>query len=233
MSELALFDFPQVLPPLGFRFPARMTALSLGGGEVALVSPIPLTDGIEERIAALGEVKYLVAPNLLHHLYLAPAIERYPGALVLAPAGLRQKRPDLRTDGTLEAPLPERLGAAVDVVHLAGAPAVDEFAFFHRATETLVVTDLVFHVRRPEGAVANVVLWAVGCHGKLASSRAWKLAFVKDRRAMGEAAERLLALPFRTLVMAHGDVVREDARAELARALSWILPARRELAPSY
>src|SRR5262245_6864732 len=125
MNELAsipVFDFDQVLPPLGFRLPARMTALPLAGGRLALVSPVPIDATMAEQIAALGEVAYLIAPCLLHDLYLGDAIRRYPGARVIAPRGLRARRPDLRIDLALEDALPEDLTRAVDVRAVAGVP---------------------------------------------------------------------------------------------------------------
>lgn len=220
-ANLPTFDLDQTLAG-GWRMPARMTVLPLGGSSVALVSPIPIDDALAASIAALGQVRFLIAPNLMHHLYLGAAIDRYPQATVLAPRGLRAKRSDLRIDHDLEDGLPEELGGAVDAVHLAGAEGVvDEFVFFHRSTRTLVVTDLVFNVRKPRGFVAHVVLFLVGCHGRLGHSRLFRLV-VKDRAAAAASIERILALPFETLVMAHGDIVDSDARPLLASALSAI-----------
>ncbi|MDB4976711.1 MAG: hypothetical protein JWN48_5052 [Myxococcaceae bacterium] len=224
-ASLPVFDFAQSLPPLGLRLPARMTALPFGAGKLALVSPVPIDDALAADLARLGEVQYLIAPNLLHHLYLAAASQRYPGARVIAPAGLRAKRPDLTIHADLEDGLPAELEAAVQLVRIEGAPALAEHVFFHRATRTLVVTDLVFHVLRPQGAFTKLVLTLVGCRGKLAQSVVWRI-MVRDRRAAAASVEQLLALPFETLVMAHGEVLREDARARLAGALSWLLPAR-------
>lgn len=220
--EVVTFEYAQVLPG-GFRMPARMTALPLSDGGVALISPVPLADGVAERVDALGPVRFLIAPNLLHHLYLGAAAERWPDALVLAPRGLRKKRPDLRVDADLEDGAPAGLASTIDVVRFDGAPSVDEHVFFHRPTRTLVITDLVFNVTRPEGLVAHVALFFVGCHGKLGQSRAWRF-FVKDRAAAAASAARLLDLPFEELVPAHGDVVRNDARARLAAALRWLAP---------
>jgi hypothetical protein len=90
---LPFFDLPQRLPG-GLHFPSRMTVLPLANRAIALVSPIPVDEDIAGRVAALGEVKFLIAPNLLHHLYLAGAIARWPSASVLAPGALRRKRPD-------------------------------------------------------------------------------------------------------------------------------------------
>ena len=70
------FDYAQVLPPFGFNFPARMTAVAFDDG-VALISPVPIDDAMAARIAAMGEVRFLVAPNLAHSMYTAAASARW------------------------------------------------------------------------------------------------------------------------------------------------------------
>jgi hypothetical protein len=205
-----------------------MSVLPLASRALALVSPVPISDAMAREIETFGDVRYLIAPNLLHHSYLGAAIERYPDARVLAPSGLRAKRPDLRIDGSLDDDLPPEIAAAVDVVHIDGAPALEEHIFFHRAARTLVATELVFNVVRPRGVTAHVVLFAVGCHGRLAQSRAWRF-LVKDRPAAARSIEEVLSLPVSTLVVAHGDIVRTDAHARLAEALRWLRPNRRAL----
>ncbi len=225
---IATFDHAQVLPG-GFRMPTRMTALPLDEGGVALISPVPIDDETAARVEALGPVRFLVAPNLYHHLYLGDAAKRWPDATVLAPRGLRAKRPDLSIGGDLEDGLPEALVRSVEVVRVDGAPSIDEHVFFHRATRTLVVTDLVFDLTRPEGLVAHVALFLMGCHGKLAQSRAWRF-MVKDRAAAAASAAKIVALDAKVLVVAHGDVVTDDAAARLAAALAGMLPPRPALA---
>lgn len=230
MTTIATFDFAQVLPG-GFRMPARMTALPLEGGGVALVSPIPLTADVIAAVSAVGPVRFLIAPNLLHHLYLAAASEQWPDARVLAPRGLTLKRPDLRIDGFLEDGLPAEVAATTRGLKIEGAPSVDEHVFFHEPSRTLVVTDLLFNVTRPEGLVANVVLWLVGCRGRLAQSRTWRL-FVKDRARAAKSARALLALPFDAAVVAHGDRIASGAHAPFARALAWMVSGDALAAPA-
>jgi len=81
--------------PMGVPFPTRMTVVRLTDGSLALISPIPIDDGLAGELAALGPVRHLIAPNLVHHLHLAPAKMRYPAARVLGPAGLAAKKPGI------------------------------------------------------------------------------------------------------------------------------------------
>lgn len=222
LSPLPTFDSAQRLPG-NFRFPARMTVLPLENQKLALVSPIPIDDALAVQIASLGEVAFLIAPNLLHHMYLADAVGRYPSARVLAPERLADKRPDLRIDGSLERDLPSLLTQSVDVLKFEGSPTLDEFLFCHRARRTLVVTDLVFNVRRPQGVVANVLLFLVGCHGCFAQSRAVRFT-VKDRAPAGASAESILGVDFDAVVMAHVEILPSGGHGAMAEALRWVLP---------
>ncbi len=216
-GELRTFDHDQTLPG-GFHMPTRMTVVPLGGGSIALISPIPLDEATASAVDALGEVALLVAPNALHHLYLAAAKERYPRARVLAPARAQKQHPGLAVGGSL-ADLAGTLAASCDVVPIEGAPSMEEHAIFHRATRTLVVTDLVFNVTHPRGFTANVFLSMVGCNGRLAQSRAWSWFFVKDRKAAATSVARVLELPIERLVPAHGAIVDQNAHAALSEAL--------------
>src|SRR5882724_11155074 len=217
---LPFFDLPQLLPG-GFHFPSRMTVLPLTGRALALVSPIPVNQDIAGKVAAMGEVAFLIAPNLLHHLYLADALAFWPRASVLAPGALRKKRPDLRIDRALDEGLPAAFAGSVRALRIDGGPKVDEFVFFHEGTRTLVVSDLVFNVTKPRGLVANVALRVVGCHGRLAQSRMWRF-LVRDRAAAAASVRALLATHPESLIMAHGDVIESGACERLEQALAWM-----------
>ncbi len=113
--------------------------------------------------------------------------------LAYAPEGLRASRQEEE----------QRRDESIDGIDgIDGAPAVAEHALFHRPTRTLVLTDLVFNVRAPRGIAANVVLWLVGCHGRLAQSRAWRFfievvhedARRSPRRSPERAPQRPIAL---------------------------------------
>lgn len=217
---LPTFEYDQCLAG-GFRLPARMTALPLPEGKLALVSPIPLTDSMVAELAALGEVTHILAPNLFHHLYVGAALKRYPQAQLLAPAALRKKCPELPLARVLEEGLPEALTATLTLVHIAGAPKLDEFVVYHKPSRTLVVADLVFNMTQPQGWVAGLLLRLVGAHGKLAQSRVVRF-LLKDKQAARASTEQLLALPFENLVVAHGEVIQGQAKQRLMAVLQGV-----------
>ncbi|MCA9693426.1 MAG: DUF4336 domain-containing protein [Myxococcales bacterium] len=209
--------------PGGVRFPLRMVVVRLPGGGLLLHSPIAIDDALAAALAQLGEVTAIVAPNCLHHLYLAAAKERYADAPMFGAPGLADKRGDLKFDAVLEPPAPADWGGAIELLPIAGAPKVGEVALLHRPSRSLLVTDLVFHLRAPENLRTALLLRIMGAHGRLASSRAWRWMLVRDRAAFRESLRELLRSDFDRLIPSHGEVVDADARAALGSALgSWL-----------
>lgn len=206
---------------LGFALPLRCTIVRGTDGGVVVVAPSALDEEAVSFIGALGPVRAIVAPNRLHHLSLAAASARWPAAKVYAAPGLADKLAGVRIDHTLSDGT-GALGEALTTVAVQGAPGLSELVLLHRPSKTLVVTDLVFNVREPSGWLTPLVLRAVGAHRRLAQSRALRL-MVKDRAAAAASARRVVALDFDRLVMAHGEVVETNARAELEAALAWML----------
>lgn len=218
--DLWVLDHPQRLPG-GLRMSTRMALIRLPGGDLWLHSAVPLSDADAAAIDALGPVRHIVAPNLLHHLYLAPARARWPSARVWAPPGLRDKRPDLTIDADLPDHAPAAWAGAIEALPIDGAPAIAETVFIHRPTATLIVGDLVFAIHRAEGLRTRLAFWLMGVLGGVRQSRAWKY-LTRDRHAAAAAAERLLREPFDRLVPCHGDVIADGAHIEVERALAWM-----------
>ena len=52
----------------GFPYPTRMAAARLTNGDVWIWSPIALTQELAHDVQSLGQVRYIVSPNKLHHI---------------------------------------------------------------------------------------------------------------------------------------------------------------------
>jgi hypothetical protein len=201
----------------GIRLPLRMTVLCTAGG-IALVAPIPIDDALAAELAGVGPVQLLIAPNLLHHASLEAASERYPGARVLAAPGLAGKRPELRIDATLTS---SDVTPEIQALHLQGVDALSEVVLPHRPSRTLVVTDLVFNVHEATGLSRLVLSLASRAFGRVEQSRLLR-RLTTDRTLAAQSIEELLALPFDRVVVAHGQVIEGDARAQLSTGLWWM-----------
>ena len=89
--EIWVFDGEPV-QFLGLPFSTRMTVVRLSSGELWVHSPIRLSEEIIEQIEHIGHVKFLIAPNHLHHLFLPEWMEAYPGAAVFGTNEVIKKR---------------------------------------------------------------------------------------------------------------------------------------------
>jgi len=206
--------------PLGLIFPIRMTVLRRGS-DLALVSPIAIDDELATTLAELGDVETVVAPNAMHHTHLATTVMRYPRARVLGVPLLRDKCPGVAFDAMLEdgrAPF----DPDVELLGIAGAPAMDERVLLHRPSRTLIVTDLIFNLPTAANWISRFVFrYLSRALGKPAQSRLWR-SLTKDREAAGRSVNRLLELDFDRLVMAHGEVIPTGGREVLEKATTWM-----------
>jgi hypothetical protein len=208
---------------VGFPYPTRMAVIKLSGGGLFIWSPIPLTDDLRAEVDALGPVRHIIAPNSLHHLFLAAWKQAYPGAKVYAPPGLRKKREDIAFDADLgDAPDPE-WAEEIDQVLMQGNVITTEVVFFHAKSGTVLFTDLIqqFPASSFSGWRAVVAKLDLMVGPEPSVPRKFRLAFT-NRRAARASLERIFAWPAERVLMAHGTPVERDARILLRRAFGWL-----------
>ncbi|GEM_PF-438676 len=204
-------------------FPVRSTVVELDGGGVLVIAPVGADEAVLKAVTALGPVRYVVSPNLFHHLYLNRWASRFPEAEVLVPPGLHKKRPRLPASfNCWDEGLPPEVGASVESLSISGIPRLNEIVFFHRRSSTLILTDLAFNIRAPRGLLTNIVLRAVGGYERCATSKLIKMV-TQDKDALARSAKPIFDWPFERIVLGHGKIIDVDARNTLAEALSWVL----------
>lgn len=204
----------------GIHFPGRMIVVRIGDA-VALISPVPIDDALAARIDALGDVRWIASPNMFHHLYVGPAAERYPGARVLAPRGLRKKRTDLTIDATWDEGPPTEWDGVLAIRTWDGMPAVQEVVFGHLPSNTVIVTDLVMNVHSCRGLASRLVYWLEGCWRRPGAPRLNRL-LTKDRDAARASRDDVLSWAPERLVMAHGDIIESGAADVFDAAFAWL-----------
>lgn len=199
----------------------RMTVIRLADGGLFLHSPTPLDAATRAAVDALGPVRCIVAPNYVHHLHVGPWKAAYPNALLLGAPGLDKKRSDLRFDAILgETPHPSYAGS-IDHVLLGGAPYMNEIAFFHRASRTLLLTDAAFHPTAASSRGARIWMKLTTVRDGFGPNALVRW-FIRDRRAMRASLDRVLAWDFDRVTVTHGEVLESGGRAALARAYAWL-----------
>lgn len=225
-SELWLFDGPAVTGAAGFRFPTRMAVIRLPGqGGLWVWSPVALTEDIRRAVDALGPVRHLVAPNTLHHTFLAQWAAGYPEARVHAAPGLTQQVAATAIHATLDDEPDPAWAGVLDQVIVRGNRITTEAVFYHRESAAVLVTDLVQQI--PQGwyrgwraVVARLDLMT----GSAPSvPRKFRMA-TTDRSAAREGVRRILEWPADRLVMAHGAPLPSGGQEALRQAFTWLLP---------
>jgi hypothetical protein len=206
--------------PGGMRLPCRATIMRLPDGRLVVHSPLAIDDATAKELDAIGDVRFLVAPNCVHWMFLKAAKERYPKARVFGSPGLAKKLGSFAFE-----PLPESGHIdgmnGIRIERVQGVPSMEEHAFLHEPSRSLLVTDLMFNVHECGSFGMRLFLRLVGAWKKTMQSRTWWL-LVKDRAAAAASASTLLTWDFERVIVAHGDVVEDDARERARRALAWM-----------
>ncbi len=209
---------------IGFQYPTRMAIIRLPGNALFIWSPVSLSDDLKVAVDALGDVRFLIAPNSLHHLFLSDWRSAYPGAKIYAPPGLHRRRKDIQFDGELgDVPAPE-WSDHIDQVAMTGNLITTEVVFFHHKSRTAIFTDLIQHFDASAftGWRAIVARLDLMVGPEAAVPRKFRSAFV-DRRAARAAVQRILAWPTDGVLMAHAVPVLGEGRAFLRRAFRWLV----------
>jgi len=207
----------------GFPYPTRMAVAMLSDGCVWIWSPVALTEELASAVEAIGPVGHIVSPNKLHHLFLGEWAKRWPGARLYAPPGLARKKPDLHFDAELGDEPDPAWAADIDQVIFRGSFAMEEVAFFHRASHTAIFCDLV--QRHPETELTGwkgMLMRLDGVVGERGSTpREWRATFLR-RELARTARDRALSWNAERLLVAHGECAQSGATEILTGALEWI-----------
>jgi hypothetical protein len=207
----------------GFHYGTRAAVIRLSDGGLFIWSPIKLTENLRAEVDALGEVKHIVPPNSLHHLFVDEWQSAYPAAKVYAPPGLRAKRKDIGFDDDLADEPAAAWSGDLDQVIVRGNRITTEVVFFHRKSATVLFTDLIQQFPSNwfsgwRGIVARLDLMT---EPEPTVPRKFRVMF-RDRRAARASIGRILAWPAERVLMAHGTPVERDGRAFIDRAFGWL-----------
>ena len=196
---------------LGVQLPLRMTVLRDRDGGILLYSPLAIDDAAAAEIDGLGEVRFIIGPNLLHHLHLKPAQARWPKASLLGAAGLPEKRSGLKFDGVLK---PGALSPGVRAFPLDGIPRINETVLLHEPSGSLVCADLTFRIQEASGWSKTVLRMMDAYGSTLRRDRLFNL-MIRDRDALAASLHPVFDSDFDAVVMAHGDPVMRGGKDQL------------------
>ncbi|MDI4636098.1 MULTISPECIES: DUF4336 domain-containing protein [Halomonadaceae] len=205
-------------------YTTRMTVIALSSGDLWIHSPIKLEPAIQAEVEALGRVKYIIAPNRLHHLFIKQWQQAYPEALVYGTEEVINKRSDLSFDGTLDNATISPWDREIGQLLVTGSPAMKECVFFHKTSGVLIVTDLIENfspkalpffkrqVARLSGILAP--------NGKMPID--WRYSFYLNKAEIRRHIETILSWKPEKIILAHGLIIEENAEDFLRQSFNWL-----------
>jgi hypothetical protein len=228
----------------------RGTLVKLQTGNVAVFSPVALTDDVRAKTKSLGPVKYIVAPDIEHHIFISTWAKEYPEAELIGMEGLPEKREsDPATKGFKFA----HVFSAKNKLDMTISPEFDaefsyeyfhshvnkELVFLHKPTKTMIEADLVFNLPATEqfsktgvsaqsGILTKIFGGIMNTRGEATWHKRflWYAAGGKDRKGFAESVKRINAWDYDRVIPCHGDVIETGGKAKIQNVTSWFTQAK-------
>lgn len=227
-ADIWLIDGPAIRF-YGLPFSTRATLVRLADGGLWVHSPTRLTKALAAKVEALGPVRHLIAPNWIHYAYVSQWQARFPEATSWAAPGVARRARShgmtLRFDHDLAQEAPPDWAGEIDQMIVRGSSVHREAVFFHRASATLILTDLIENF---EPGKLGLWLRLATRFGGIADPdgampRDMRMTFAKGRDVLREDVRRMIAWAPERVILAHGRWYETDGAAELQRAFRWVL----------
>ncbi|OCK82902.1 hypothetical protein K432DRAFT_380006 [Lepidopterella palustris CBS 459.81] len=226
----------------------RGTIVRLQSGALAVFSPVALTDDVKATVAKLGEVKYIAALDIEHHIFLGPWHAAYPNAKVLGPEGLpekraKQKNEDVPFTVVFSAKKKDTVDPEFDSefeYEYVSAHPNKELVFNHKPTRTLIEADLVFNLPATEQFSKSGVSGTTGFLTKLFSALnntsgaamgqrrfIWYAISGKDRKGFNGSIAEIDKWDFDRIIPCHGDVIETGGKGIFHKIMAWHLETQK------
>ncbi|MGR3805324.1 DUF4336 domain-containing protein [Marinibacterium profundimaris] len=213
----------------GVPFSTRATVIRLRSGNIWVHSPTRLTESLRAEVAELGPVRHLVAPNWIHYAYLTEWQAAFPGVTTWAAPGVARraqaKGMELHIDHRLGQDAPDDWAGEIDQMIVEGSSTHREAVFFHHATRTLILTDLIENFEREN---MPLLMWPllrmVGIldpHGSMPKDM--RATFRDGHEQLEAAVRQMIDWGPERVILAHGRWFETGGTEELKRAFGWIL----------
>ncbi|TKA59666.1 hypothetical protein B0A49_09213 [Cryomyces minteri] len=225
----------------------RGTIVRLNSGALAVFSPVALTPEVKKTISALGEVKYITALDIEHHIFLGQWHQEFPDAKVMGPEGLAEKRAKSKDveNVPFSVVFSSKGDNAVDAdfdsefqYEFVSAHPNKEIVFNHIPDRTLIEADLMFNLPATEqfskSGVSATSGWLTRFFGSLNNTRGsaiWQKRFIwyalsaKDRKGFNASVSRIDKFDFDRIIPCHGDVIESDGKGIFRKVMEWHLKA--------
>jgi hypothetical protein len=211
-EDVAMMQFS--LRGFGIDFGRNVTLLRLRDRRLVIHSSAAFSPEDVARIREFGEPAWLVDATRMHDTFARQARLALPTLPHLAPGPLK---------GISTMPLfppPSDWKGEIEVLRIEGLRKIDEHAFFHRASRTLVLADLLFHFSPETRGWPRFFIRHVMRLPRLMGISAFFRLMIRDKEAFGRSMTKVLGWDFERVIVAHREVIETGARRHLRDALS-------------
>lgn len=216
-------------------------------------SPVALTEATKAKVADIGgRVDYIVALDFEHHIFITEWAKQYPGAKLIGPEGLPEKRSkqkdpkigseDFNTIFTRENKHSLSIGEDFDAdftYEYVDGHANKEIVFLYKPDRALIEADLLFTLpaneqyskvpveqRQSSGLAERLFTKLQSAEG----DNRWTKRFnwyvlAKDKTSYNKSLKVIGGWDFNILIPCHGDVVEENARELFGKVFNWHIEA--------
>jgi len=224
----------------------RGTVVRLQSGALAVFSPVALTDEVKETVAKLGEVKYIAALDIEHHIFLGPWHAAYPNAKVLGPEGLAEKRAKQNNEdvpfsvvftASKKTTVDPEFDSEFEYEYVS-AHANKEIVFNHKPTKTMIEADFIFNLPATEqysktdvpattGLLTKLFRAINNTQGAAMGQRRfiWYAISSGDRQGYAASCAAINQWDFERIIPCHGDVIESNGKGIFQKIMQWHLEA--------
>jgi len=198
----------------GADFGNRMTIIRLPSGKLVLHSPISISDNLTKEINSIGEVAYIVTPNNFHGLFVGEWCSTYPSAKYYS-----AKENDSSENIKLSESLSSEFEQSIKIVKVNGITKLNEFAFIHKDSSTLILTDLAFNFDSGVSLWSKVFFKINDCYERFGPSKLMK-SFIDSPDDLLSSINEISEQDFTRIIVSHGNTINENAKEVFCFAFS-------------
>lgn len=225
----------------------RGTAVRMQSGAVAVFSPTALTEDVKTKISGMGEVKYIAAMDMEHHIFIGPWHAAYPNAKVIGPEGLPEKRQKQNNENVPFASIfkakqtpsvDAEFDTEFDYEYVYGH-VNKELVFLHKPTKTMIEADLIFNLPATEQFSKSGESPTTGILTKLFASLQkttgmgqkrliWYATSSGDKAGFHQSMAKMNGWDFDRIIPCHGDVVETGGKGVFQHLMEWHIQAAKK-----
>jgi len=202
---------------IGINFGNRMTCIQLEDGSFWLHSPTKFNLETYNEIKEKGNISYLVTPSLMHNLFVMDWKEHELLSQLVAPKHVKKVSVDFYFDDITNEDLNKLFNDEISGVPINGMPMLQEYAFIHHRSKTLILTDLAFNFKNVSSSWTKIFLQLYGAYNKFGPTITIR-TLIRDKKAFRNSLDKILEFDFDRIIVSHGEIVETNGRSVFVNA---------------